>query len=58
MSKSQLPEGFTARGIVALVFSIIAALLGLAAVTWYGIGELAESQQGVAVEKMGVVVER
>lgn len=30
-----LPDGFTARGIVALVFSIISALLGLAVIAWY-----------------------
>jgi iron transport multicopper oxidase len=29
-----LPDGFTARGIVAMTFSIIAALLGLAVITW------------------------
>ena len=29
-----LPAGFTARGIVALVFSCIAAFLGLAAIAW------------------------
>ena len=58
VSPAPLPEGFTAKGIVALIFSIIAALLGIAAVTWYGMGELAESQQGVVVEKMGAVVER
>ncbi|WYZ44806.1 hypothetical protein EsH8_VIII_000122 [Colletotrichum jinshuiense] len=31
-----LPAGFTARGIVAFVFSCIAGLLGIAAVSWYG----------------------
>ena len=30
-----LPAGFTPRGIVAMTFSCIAALLGLAAITWY-----------------------
>lgn len=29
-----LPAGFTARGIVALVFSCIAAFAGLAAIAW------------------------
>lgn len=29
-----LPAGFTARGIVALIFSCIAAFLGLAAIAW------------------------
>ena len=30
----RLPEGFTARGIVALVFSILAAVLGMAVISW------------------------
>lgn len=29
-----LPAGFTARGIVALVFSCIAAFVGIAAIAW------------------------
>jgi iron transport multicopper oxidase len=31
-----LPAGFTARGIVALVFSCVSAFLGLAVISWYG----------------------
>ena len=34
-SPAPLPSGFTARGIVALVFSVIAAFIGLAVITWY-----------------------
>ena len=34
MPPQPLPEGFTARGIVALVFSIISAFLGLAVISW------------------------
>lgn len=30
-----LPDGFTAGGIVALVFSCIAGVLGLASIVWY-----------------------
>jgi iron transport multicopper oxidase len=30
-----LPAGFTTRGIVALVFSCIAAVLGLVSIVWY-----------------------
>lgn len=30
-----LPAGFTARGIIALVFSIISAVIGMAAIVWY-----------------------
>lgn len=29
-----LPAGFTAKGIVAMTFSVLAALLGLAVITW------------------------
>lgn len=34
-SVAPLPAGFTARGIVALVFSCISAILGMAAIAWY-----------------------
>ncbi|CAK7273832.1 hypothetical protein SEPCBS57363_005851 [Sporothrix epigloea] len=33
----RLPEGFTAKGYVALFFSTVAALLGMAAIAWYGL---------------------
>jgi iron transport multicopper oxidase len=33
-----LPAGFTARGIVALVFSCISGILGVAVIIWYGLG--------------------
>ena len=29
-----IPDGFTSRGIVALVFSVISAFLGLAVISW------------------------
>ena len=32
-----LPAGFTARGIVALVFSCLAAFIGMAVISWYGV---------------------
>lgn len=35
-SPEELPAGFTARGVVALVFSCLAALLGMAVIAWYG----------------------
>ncbi|KAF2265174.1 iron transport multicopper oxidase FET3 precursor [Lojkania enalia] len=35
-SPGELPAGFTARGIVALVFSCVAAFLGLGVISWYG----------------------
>ena len=34
VSPAPLPAGFTARGIVALVFSCLSAFLGMAAITW------------------------
>ncbi|KAF2673663.1 multicopper oxidase [Microthyrium microscopicum] len=39
-SPAPLPAGFTARGIVALVFSCIAAFLGCAVIAWYGYAPL------------------
>lgn len=35
LSPAPLPAGFTAKGIVALVFSCVAAFLGLAVIAWY-----------------------
>ncbi|KAJ4520486.1 hypothetical protein HRR83_002491 [Exophiala dermatitidis] len=35
-----LPDGFTTKGIVAMTFSILAGLLGIATVAWYGMGEM------------------
>jgi iron transport multicopper oxidase len=35
-SPGTLPAGFTARGIVALVFSCLAAFLGMGVIGWYG----------------------
>ena len=32
-----IPAGFTAKGIVALVFSILAAFLGMAVISWYAL---------------------
>ena len=31
-----MPEGFTAKGIVALVFSALSAVLGMVVIGWYG----------------------
>lgn len=42
VSPAPLPAGFTARGIVALVFSVIAALLGCAVIAWYGYAPVAK----------------
>ena len=34
-SPAPLPAGFTAKGIVAMVFSVISAFLGMAVIAWY-----------------------
>jgi len=34
VSPAPLPDGFTARGVVALVFSIVSAFLGMAVIAW------------------------
>ncbi|KAK6458331.1 iron transport multicopper oxidase FET3 precursor [Scheffersomyces xylosifermentans] len=43
-----LPSGFTARGIVALVFSCIAAFLGLFAIAIYGMADIKDVEERVA----------
>ncbi|MCJ1231985.1 hypothetical protein MMC12_008666, partial [Toensbergia leucococca] len=37
---ARLPAGFTARGVVALIFSCLSAFLGLAVIIWYGASEI------------------
>ncbi|KIW04816.1 uncharacterized protein PV09_04001 [Verruconis gallopava] len=44
-SVGPLPAGFTARGIVALVFSCVAAFVGMAVISWYGIQPVGTSTQ-------------
>lgn len=39
-----MPSGFTARGIVALIFSCLSAVLGMAVIGWYGIGDSGKSK--------------
>ncbi|KAK4061776.1 CAZyme family AA1 [Trichoderma harzianum] len=56
-----IPDGFTARGIVALVFSILSAIIGIISIVIYGLADVKnkqadenvpESEQGeVAVEE-------
>lgn len=48
VSPKPLPNGFTARGIVALVFSVLAALIGMAVIAWYGAAPMGESTQKAA----------
>jgi len=47
-SPDPLPVGFTAKGIVALVFSVIAAFLGMAVIAWYGAAPLGTATQTAA----------
>lgn len=39
-SPKTLPAGFEARGIVALVFSCVAAVGGMMVVVWYGMADV------------------
>ncbi|KAF2757002.1 multicopper like protein [Pseudovirgaria hyperparasitica] len=41
---ARLPAGFTPKGIVAMTFSILAALLGVAVIAWYGAQPIASEQ--------------
>lgn len=43
LSPAPLPAGFTARGVVALVFSIVSAFLGLGFIAWYGVIDVPKS---------------
>ncbi|KAH7413299.1 Cupredoxin [Cadophora sp. MPI-SDFR-AT-0126] len=35
-----LPSGFTTRGIVAMTFSVLAAVIGCAVIAWYGMADM------------------
>lgn len=54
LAPAPLPDGFEAKGIVALTFSIVAALLGMAAVAWYGAKPLSEKEEQREEEKLAV----
>lgn len=43
-----LPEGFTARGIVAMVFSCLSGVLGIIAIAVYGLSDIKNVEQRVA----------
>jgi iron transport multicopper oxidase len=59
-----LPDGFETKGIVAMTFSILAGLLGVATVIWYGLGEMGtieadrEKRKIAAIAKERGVVSR
>ncbi|KAI4128621.1 MAG: hypothetical protein LQ347_004104, partial [Umbilicaria vellea] len=44
-SPKPLPAGFTPKGVVALVFSCVSAVLGLAVIVWYGVGEIGKKEE-------------
>ena len=44
-----LPAGFTTKGVIALVFSIITGILGTVVIFWYSLGE----EGGKPVEEEG-----
>lgn len=46
----ELPAGFTASGIVALVFSCITGFLGIAAISYYGMSDIPDVEIRVAEE--------
>lgn len=35
-----IPDGFTGRGIAAMFFSVLSAILGMATIAWYGLHQL------------------
>ncbi|OLN92142.1 Iron transport multicopper oxidase FET3-like protein 1 [Colletotrichum chlorophyti] len=43
---ARLPDGFTARGIVALVFSCVTGILGVLVVGWYGLAKTDDGPNG------------
>ncbi|CAK9440231.1 uncharacterized protein LODBEIA_P43310 [Lodderomyces beijingensis] len=48
VQEKRLPTGFTARGIVALVFSCVAGVLGLVAISFYGMQDIDDVEERVA----------
>lgn len=48
VQQKDLPAGFTARGIVALVFSVISAFLGMASIAYYGMSDIKDIEARVA----------
>lgn len=55
-----LPAGFTPRGIVALVFSCVAAFVGMGVIAWYGAAPLSEGELNSAkgfIVRQGISLE-
>lgn len=53
MQAPSLPAGFTARGIVAMVFSCVSAFLGMAAIAWYGMADLSKNDNALGAYETG-----
>lgn len=54
-----IPNGFTARGIVALVFSVAAAVIGVTSIVIYGLADIrSKSEQGAQPVSMDNYVEQ
>ena len=53
LAPSPLPDGFTPRGIVALTFSIISALLGVGVVGRYGSAPITAQDAANVATKVG-----
>jgi iron transport multicopper oxidase len=51
----RIPNGFTPRGIVALAFSVVSAVLGLIVIGWYGAAEIpgAKGLSGGTMRRVG-----
>ncbi|CAF9938409.1 hypothetical protein IMSHALPRED_000790 [Imshaugia aleurites] len=47
----QLPAGFTAKGVVAFLFSCLCAFAGIAVISWYGAGEIGKQVPGNGTKK-------
>lgn len=49
---SPLPAGFTAKGIIALVFTCVSAFVGMGVITWYGLVPITNqgTEESVVVE--------
>ncbi|KFY24514.1 hypothetical protein V491_02129 [Pseudogymnoascus sp. VKM F-3775] len=41
----RIPDGFTPKGIVAMTFSIVSALLGVAFIAWYGLADMGTAEK-------------
>jgi iron transport multicopper oxidase len=56
VAHAPLPKGFTPRGIVALTFSVLAAVLGMASIIWYGMQDMGAAN--IAAENKRVEMEQ